>query len=168
MLITVLITVALCLIFWGMCYLNTGGDEKNIKSYSSYPDEVQELVKQKRELLEKIQNANLLVAPNPVKTFLSNFVVFGIVLLVLGIFVRSDAFAVNFIRLSIMGQGLNLFDYVVIDLLWWRHAKRIRFSGTEDQPELYENPKKHTQSFVKGILLFFIVAVCDGFILTLF
>ncbi len=31
----------------------------------------------------------------------------------------------------LLGQALNLFDFLVIDLLWWRHTKRVRFSGTE-------------------------------------
>lgn len=39
--------VILCILFWGICYLNTGSDDKNIKSYASYPDEVQEMVKNK-------------------------------------------------------------------------------------------------------------------------
>ena len=26
------------------------------------------------------------------------------------------------------GEGLGLFDLLVIDLLWWRNTKRIRFS----------------------------------------
>ena len=67
-----------------------------------------------------------------------------------------------------MGQGLNLFDYLVIDLLWWRNTKRIRFCGTENRPELYRNPRKHTVSFMKGIVMFLIVALADGMLLTLF
>lgn len=167
MLITIIETVALCLVFWGMCYFSTGGDDKNIKSYACYPDEVQKFVKKNEKLAEKIKNANLLVTPNPIKTFLSNFVVFGVVIFILGIFVRSDSFVTNLIRLSVIGQGLNLFDYVVIDLLWWRNTKRIRFSGTEYNKELYQDPQKHTQSFIRGILLFFIVALVDGLILSL-
>lgn len=67
-----------------------------------------------------------------------------------------------------MGQGLNLFDYLVIDLLWWRTTKRIHFRGTENRPELYRNSRKHTISFVKGIVMFLIVALADGILLTLF
>lgn len=74
----------------------------------------------------------------------------------------------NLLRLTVMGQGLNLFDYLVIDLLWWRNTKRIRFTGTENQPELYRDPQKHTVSFVKGILMFFLVALADGGLLALF
>lgn len=102
------------------------------------------------------------------RTSPANAVLFLAVLFLLGIFVRTDSFAVNLLRLTIMGQGLNLFDYLVIDLLWWRNTKRIRFTGTEDQLELYHDPQKHTVSFVKGIVMFFLVALADGILLTLF
>lgn len=165
---TVLLTTLLCLVFWGCCYISTGGDEKNIKAYATYPNEAQAYVRNNPKLKEQIKKANLLVSSNPVRTFFSNAILFLAVLFLLGIFVRVDSFAVNLLRLSIMGQGLNLFDYLVIDLFWWRNTKRIRFHGTEDQPELYRNPRKHTVSFVKGIVMFLIVALADGMLLTLF
>lgn len=168
MTITILLTILLCLAFWGCCYLSTGGNEKNIKAYATYPDEVQAYVRNSPELKEQIENANLLVSPNPVKTFLANAILFLVVLFVLGIFVRTSSFFMNVLRLSVIGQGLNLFDYLVIDLLWWRNTKRVRFRGTENNPKIYQNPRKHTVSFVKGIVMFLIVALADGILLTLF
>lgn len=168
MLTTIFLTAILCFVFWGCCYISTGGDEKNIKAYATYPDEVQAYVRNDPKLKGQIEKANLLVSPNPVKTFFANAILFLAVLFVLGIFIRTDSFAENLLRLSVIGQGLNLFDYVVIDLFWWRNTKRIRFSGTENRPELYRNPKKHTVSFLKGIVMFFLVAAADGFLLILF
>ena len=37
-------TTALCIVFFLSCFLGTGTDEKNLKNYSSYPDEVQNLI----------------------------------------------------------------------------------------------------------------------------
>ena len=54
----------------------------------------------------------------------------------------------------------------MIDLLWWRHAKRVRFSGTENRPELYADPSKHISSFLRGIVMFLLVAILDGWLLT--
>ena len=31
-----------------------------------------------------------------------------------------------FFCLSIIGQGLNIFDLFIVDLLWWRNTKRVR------------------------------------------
>lgn len=165
---TIILTIILCLIFWGCCYISTGTDEKNIKAYATYPDEIQKYVRNNPELRERIEKANILVSANPVKTLLANTITFLVVLFLFGIMVRTSSFFDNFLSLSIMGQGLNLFDYVVIDLLWWRNTKRIRFSGTENNPELYSNPKKHTISFIKGIVMFLIVALVNGILLTMF
>ena len=35
----------LCSLFWAFCWLGTGSDEKNIRNFSTYPDEVQKIVK---------------------------------------------------------------------------------------------------------------------------
>ncbi len=151
----------LCLIFWGICFLNTGSDEKNIKSFASYPDEVQKIVKENPKLQPKIKSTS------PVMSFISNILVFGVVLFIFGLFLKKPSFKTNFINLLILGQALNAFDFFVIDMLWWRHSKRIRFEGTKDRVELYSNPKKHFISFLKGIALFLIVALLDGLILSL-
>ena len=53
----------------------------------------------------------------------------------------------------IMGEGLNLFDLLVIDLLWWRHSPRIRFSKVQEA-DMYLDPEKHISAFLRGVLLF--------------
>ncbi len=37
-------SIVLCLIFFVICFLGTGNDEKNIKSFESYPDEIQSII----------------------------------------------------------------------------------------------------------------------------
>ena len=60
-----------------------------------------------------------------------------------------------------------IFDLLIIDLLWWRNTKRIRFTKIPEK-ELYQNPQKHIQSFIRGFILYLIIAIIDGYILTLF
>ena len=136
--------IVICVLFWGICYLGTGSDEKNIKSYSSYPNEVQKLVSENPCLSGRIKIIN------SATSFFSNMVVFGIVLFIFGFFIRQKSFMSNFVNLSILGQSLNLFDFLIIDMLWWRNTKRIRFAGTEEKSYLYKNPKKHFYIFHKG------------------
>ena len=154
-------TAALCIVFFVTCYLETGTDDKNLKSYSSYPDEVQNRIKSIAEYQGKFKESN------PAVAFLSNFILFLLILFVLGIFIKENSFWHNFICLSIIGQGLNLFDLLVIDLLWWRNSKRIRFTQIPEK-ELYRNPKKHIQSFTRALVMYLLVALLDGYILTLF
>lgn len=37
-------------LFWGRCYLETGADKKNMSGFRSYPDEVQDKVREDEEL----------------------------------------------------------------------------------------------------------------------
>lgn len=55
------------------------------------------------------------------------------------------------------GEGLGLFDLLVIDLLWWRSTKRIRFSFLPEK-KYYQDPKKHIESFLHGMPLFAAIA----------
>ncbi|MCI8410017.1 MAG: hypothetical protein HFJ09_12230 [Lachnospiraceae bacterium] len=83
--------------------------------------------------------------------------------------IRAASPVISFVsNLLLLGQCLNVFDFLVIDMLWWRKSKRIRFTGTEDKKELYANPRKHFISFLKGIVVFLLVAVIDGVILSVF
>lgn len=45
MVIKIAVIVGLCLLFWLICFLNTGNDKKNMLGFRSYPKEVQEIVK---------------------------------------------------------------------------------------------------------------------------
>ena len=47
----------LCSLFWAFCWLGTGSDEKNIRNFSTYPDEVQKIVKARPELFRKYSAA---------------------------------------------------------------------------------------------------------------
>lgn len=154
-------TIILCIIFFVLCYLGTGTDEKNLKSYSSYPDEVQNRVKNIAEYQGRFKERN------NAAVFVANFVLFLLLLYRFGLFIQEKDFLHNFFALSIMGQGLNLFDLLIIDLLWWRNTKRIRFTKIPEK-ELYQNPRKHLEAYGRGLIMYLLVALIDGYILTLF
>ncbi|MDK7122064.1 ABC transporter permease [Schaalia turicensis] len=153
--------VILCSVFFALCFLGTGTDEKNLRNYVSYPDEVQKKIKEIEEYQGKYKETGRFAA------WIANFLLFTILFLLLGIIIRQANFIHNFIRLLILGETLNVFDLIVIDLLWWRNIKRIRLSKIP-QKELYQNPKKHIEAFLRALVLYFFVAVLDGYLLTLF
>lgn len=154
-------TVILCSAFFGLCFLGTGTDEKNLRNYMSYPDEVQKRIKEIEEYQGKYKETGRFVV------WIANFLLFTILFLLLGIVIRQTSFMHNFISLLILGETLNGFDLIVIDLLWWRNTKRIRLSKIP-QKELYQNPKKHIEAFLRALVMYFFVAVLDGYLLTLF
>lgn len=154
-------TIILCIIFFLLCFGGTGTDDKNLKSYSSYPDKVQNQIKEIIEYQGRFKESNKIIV------FISNFLLFLPLFFILGLFIRENYFYHNFICLNIIGQSLNIFDLLIIDLLWWRNTKRIRFTKIPEK-ELYQNPQKHIQSFIRGFILYLIIAIIDGYILTLF
>lgn len=153
--------ILLCAIFFILCFLGTGTDAKNLKNYSSYPDEVQIRISAIPEYQHQVQEKN------PFLTFTANFLLFLVILFVFGIFIRQSNFAQNFLSLLILGQTLNVFDLIVIDLLWWRRTPRIRFSKLP-QPALYQDPRKHISAFIRAFIMYFAIALIDGYLLTLF
>lgn len=153
--------IILCALFFALCYLGTGTDEKNLKSYTSYPDEVQRRIREVEEYKGKFHEANM------ARTWLANLVVFLVLFIIFGFFMRTKDFMQNFINLLILGQALNIFDLLVIDLLWWRNASRIRLTKVPEKA-LYLSPKKHIQAFLRALPLYIVVAAVDGYLLTLF
>lgn len=153
--------IILCTVFFALCFLGTGTDEKNLKSYASYPDEVQKRIREVDEYQGKYHEANKLV------TWFANLVVFLVLFMIFGAFLREKDFSQNFINLLILGEVLNIFDLVVIDLLWWRNTKRIRLSKIQEKA-LYQNSKKHNEAFLRAIPMYIVVAAVDGYFLTLF
>ena len=159
--IVIIETFILCIVFFMLCYLGTGTDEKNLKSYSSYPDEVQICINDIAEYQGRFKESNKVAA------FVSNFLLFLCLLFIFGLFIREKDFWHNVLSLSVIGQGLNFFDLLIIDLLWWRNTKRIRFTKIQEK-KLYQNPTKHIEAFGRALIMYSLIALIDGYFLTLF
>ena len=159
-----LIAVMFWFLYWGICFLCTGTDKKNLAGLRSYPDEVQSRVRKefgdaapKEKSIPSILLGNLILFT----------VVFSIIGLIFKIVLAFDGYLSAFWYFLILGEGLGLFDLLIIDLLWWRNTERIRFSFLPDK-EIYQNPQKHIGSFVRGIPLFAAIAALSALIVTLF
>ncbi len=158
------IIVVFCFLYWGICFLATGSDKKNLRGLRSYPESVQKRVRE--EGLVKGEKK----APSIPSILISNTLLFTIVFSVIGLVFRKtlafEGYLDAFLYFLIFGEALGLFDLVIIDLLWWRNTKRIRFSFIPDKSE-YRNPEKHLASFWRGIPLFAAVAALTALIVTL-
>ncbi len=146
------IAVAFYFLYWGMCWLGTGTDRKNIAGLRSYPEEVQNRVRNDPQLAKEVPKEK-----SAVVIWLSNLFVFTVVFSVLGLalknVLRLNSYLSAFRYFLAFGEGLGAFDLLVIDLSWWRSTKRIRFSFLPEK-KYYQNPEKHIESFVHGIPLF--------------
>lgn len=151
-------TVFLFYLFYSFCcVLGTGTDKKNLAGLRSYPDAVQQAVRE-HPVLEQFAPQEKSIT----SILLSNLVLFTVVFSVLGLILKGilglHDFEAIFGFFLALGEGLGLFDLVVIDLIWWRSTKRIRFSFLPEKA-LYQDPSKHIGSFLRGIPLFAVVAV---------
>ena len=63
-----------------------------------------------------------------------------------------------FIFFLIAGELVNLFDLLVIRMLWWPNAKRIRFSILPKK-ECYQDYKMHFNIFLMNIPVYLVVAL---------
>ena len=137
----IIVAIAFYFLYWGVCFLGTGTDKKNLMGLRSYPEEVQNRVRSDHQLGKAVPKGKSTAA-----VWLSNLLLFTVVFSAL---------------------GLALFDLLVIDLLWWRNTKRTRFSFLPEK-KYYQNPKKHIESFWRGIPLFAAVAALSALIVTAF
>ena len=161
----VIIAIAFYFLYWGICFLGTGTDRKNLIGLRSYPDEVQIRVRSDSRLGKNVPKEKSTAA-----IFLGNLLLFTAVFSVLGLALK-DILSLNdywsaFRYFLAFGEGLGLFDLTVIDLLWWRSAKRIRFSFLPEK-KYYQDPKKHIEAFLRGIPLFAVIAALAALIVTL-
>ena len=158
-----LVLPAFWLLYWGICFICTGGDKKNLASLRSYPDEVQAAVRER--LGDEVPAAKSIPS-----ILLGNLLLFTAVFSIIGIalkgFLSFDGYLSAFWYFLLLGEGLGLFDLVVIDLLWWRNTQRIRFSFLPNKAA-YQDPSKHIGSFVRGIPLFAVIAALSAAIVTL-
>ena len=158
------IAIMFWFLYWGICFLCTGTDKKNLAGLRSYPDEVQKCVR------ERLPDAAPKDKSIP-SILLGNLILFTVVFSVIGLIFKNilafDDYLSAFWYFLILGEGLGLFDLLIIDLLWWRNTKRIRFSFLPEK-EIYQNPQKHLGSFVRGIPLFAVIAALSALIVSLF
>lgn len=159
-----IVTFAFYFLYWFICFLCTGTDRKNLAGLRSYPDAVQKAVRE-HPVLGK-------AAPQEKSTaaiLLSNLLLFTVVFSVLGLALKSVLGLNNYLSafwyFLAFGEGLGLFDLLVIHLLWWRSTKRIRFSFLPEK-KYYQDPKKHIESFLHGMPLFAAIAALTALIVT--
>lgn len=161
----IVVAVIFYFLYWGICFLCTGTDKKNLTGLRSYPDEVQARVRREPRFSGTLPKAKSLRS-----ILLSNLLMFTVVFSVLGLALKKSLglsdYWPAFWYFLVLGDGLGLFDLVVIDLLWWRNTKRVRFSFLPERA-YYQDPSKHVGSFVRGIPLFAAISALSAAIVTL-
>ena len=80
----IMIAAVFYFLYWGVCFLGTGTDRKNLIGLRSYPDEVQTRVQSDPQLGQAVPKAKSTAA-----ILLSNLLLFTVVFSVLGLALKS-------------------------------------------------------------------------------
>lgn len=150
-------SVVLCLVFTLLVWLMA---RDPIKSLYNYPPKIQDRVKSLEEYKDKIPTQK-----NKLAAKLGASVLFVVVLSLLLRYVNGyttflQAFGWGFL----LWTAVNLWDAVVLDILWFCHDPRFVFKGTEDMVSDYHDYWFHIKGFFIGEALALAVCAAAGLV----
>ncbi len=151
-------SIILCLLFTIMVYIIS---RKPINTLYNYPPKIQERVKSLKEYQDLIPTQKNKVVT---KIFASIFFLIIITLVlryVNGYTTFKESFTYGFLLWTIV----NLWDVIVMDIIWFCHDKYFIIKGTEDMVKEYHNYLFHIKGFFIGELLALIICSLAGLII---
>ena len=152
-------TIILCILFTVMVYIIS---RDPIKTLYNYPPKIQESVKSLEEYKDKIPTQeNKIFA----KVFAS-IIFLAILCFVLRYINGYTTFTESFMYGFLLWTIVNLYDAIVLDIIWFCHDKHFVFKGTEDMVEEYHNYWFHIKGFFIGELLALIICSLSALIIS--
>ena len=88
----IIVAIAFYFLYWGVCFLGTGTDKKNLMGLRSYPEEVQNRVRSDHQLGKAVPKRKSTAA-----VWLSNLLLFTVVFSALGLALRGVLNLVGFL-----------------------------------------------------------------------
>ncbi len=149
--ILVIESVILCLLFTVMVYLIS---REPIKTIYNYPPAIQERVKSLEQYRDQIPTQKNKVAVKTTAALLFVVILSLIMKHVNGCTTFKNAFLTSFLLWSVV----NLYDAVVMDIIWFCHDPHFVIEGTEDMVSDYHDYRFHMKGFLIGEVL--ALAVC--------
>ena len=144
-------SVVLCLVFTLMVY---GMSREPIKQLYNYPPKIQERVRSLPEYEGKIPTQKNRLAAKLTASVLFIVILSLILRYVNGCTSFLQAFGTGFLLWTIV----NLWDSIVLDILWFCHDPHFVLKGTEDMESDYHDYGFHIKGFFIGETL--ACAVC--------
>lgn len=149
--------IVLCLVFTLMVCIMA---KNPITTLYNYPPKIQERVKSLEEYKDKIPtNKNKIGAK-----IIASLMIIIIVSLILRYVNGYTTFNQAFFSSAIIWTVVNLYDVVVMDIIWFCHDKRFRFKGTEDMEDEYTNYMFHIKEGLKGQIIGISVCIIIGLV----
>ncbi len=151
-------SIVLCGLFFLMVYIMS---RNPIKELYNYPPTIQERVKSLDEYKNKIPTKK-----NKVWAKLLAAVAFVVIISLILRYINGyktflEGFGFGFLLWTVV----NLFDAVVLDIVWFCHDPKFVIKGTEDMVKDYHDYWFHIKGFFIGEALALIVCACAGVII---
>ena len=150
-------SIVLCLVFTLVVYLMS---REPIKILYNYPPKIQERVKSLDEYKDKIPTQKNKLAAKLGACVLFIAVLSLILRYINGYTTFLQAFGYGFLLWTIV----NIWDAVVLDIIWFCHDPHFVFEGTEDMVSDYHDYLFHIKGFFIGEALALVVCALAGLV----
>ena len=148
-------SVILCVAFTIMVFIMS---RKPIKTLYNYPPKIQERVKSLDEYKDSIPTKKNKIAAKLIACILFVVIISLILRFINGYTTFLTAFGYGFLLWTIV----NLWDVIVLDIIWFCHDPHFVFKGTEDMVKDYHDYWFHIKGFFIGEVLALVVCALSG------
>ena len=156
--ILIIESIALCILFTIMVYIMS---RNPIKTLYNYPPKIQERVKTLDEYKDKIPTQKNKVFAKSVASILIIAMRSLILRYVNGYRTFIEGFGYGFLLWTIV----NIYDAVVMDIIWFCHDPYFVFKGTEDMVDEYHNYWFHIKGSLIGEVLALVICAIVGLVI---
>lgn len=156
--IIVIESIILCMTFTIMIYIIS---RKPIKTLYNYPPKIQERVKSLDEYKDKIPTKENKIFAKVLASIIIIIIISLILRYINGYTTFIQGFGYGFLLWTIV----NVYDAIVMDIIWFCHDPYFVFKGTEDMKKEYHDYWFHIKESLKGELIALIVCAIVGVII---
>ena len=153
--IIVIESIILCALFTLMVFIMS---RKPINTLYNYPPKIQERVKSLNEYKDKVPKTKNKVAAKLIASVLFLIIIALILRFINGYTSFLDSFKYGFLLWTIV----NLYDAIVLDIIWFCHDPHFVLKGTEDMKDEYHNYWFHIKGFFIGEVLALVICSLAG------
>ena len=156
--ILVIESIALCVLFTIIVYIMS---REPIKTLYNYPSKIQERVKSLEEYKDKIPTQKNKIFAKSLASILIIVIISLILRYVNGYTTFIEGFGYGFLLWTIV----NIYDAVVMDIIWFCHDPYFVFKGTEDMVDEYHNYWFHIKGSLIGEVLALVICAIVGLVI---
>jgi len=156
--VLVIESILLCLLFTIMVYIMS---REPIKTLYNYPPKIQERVKTLDEYKDKIPTQKNKIFAKSLASIVIIIIISLILRYVNGYTTFIEGFGYGFLLWTIV----NIYDAVVMDIIWFCHDPYFVFKGTEDMVDEYHNYWFHIKGSLIGEVLALVICAIVGLVI---